>query len=112
MTDSPKTDSPKAGPTAGDTAHSWRIELHGEVDYESAPALTERLDELAAHQAMLVVVDLTQVTFLDSSGIRSLVHGARAIEDGGGRLFVEGASGAVARVLELTDLLRRLSAEG
>jgi anti-sigma B factor antagonist len=106
------TESSKAAPIAGAAAHSWRIDLQGEVDYESAPALTERLDELAANQAMIVIVDLTQVTFLDSSGIRSLVHGARAIEDAGGRLFVEGASGAVARVLELTDLLRRLSDEG
>ena len=90
-------------------ARTWRIELHGDLDLQSAPALSEQLDELAARQALLVIVSLASVTFLDSSGLRALVHGARALEEAGGRLLVEGASGAVARVLELTDLLRRLS---
>jgi anti-sigma B factor antagonist len=90
-------------------ARTWRIELHGDLDLQSAPALSEQLDELAARQAVLVIVSLSNVTFLDSSGLRALVHGARALEEAGGRLLVEGASGAVARVLEVTDLLRRLS---
>jgi anti-sigma B factor antagonist len=93
-------------------ARTWRIDLHGDLELESAPALRDQLEDLAGRQAALVVVDLSRVSFLDSSGLRALVHGARAIEDGGGRLFVEGASGAVTRVLEVTDLLGRLSADG
>ena len=88
---------------------SWRVDLRGDVDMRTAPALSERLEQLASEQPLLVVVDLNDVEFLDSSGIRALVHGARVIEEAGGRLLVEGASGAVARVLELTDLLNRLS---
>ena len=90
-------------------ARTWRIELHGDLDLQSAPALSEQLEGLARDQAVLVIVSLANVTFLDSSGLRALVHGARVLEEAGGRLLVEGASGAVARVLELTDLLRRLS---
>src|SRR4051812_25379338 len=88
---------------------TWRVELHGSIDLETAPALSEELEELASHGAKLVIVDLSDVEFLDSSGLRALVHGARTVEGGGGRLLVEGASGAVERVLELTDVLRRLS---
>jgi anti-anti-sigma factor len=105
------TESPGTSRVDGDSARTWRIDLHGAIDLDTAPALTQQLDDLADHQAILVIVGLSDVTFLDSSGIRALVHGARAIEDAGGRLLVEGASGAVARVLELTDLLRRLSAD-
>jgi anti-sigma B factor antagonist len=90
-------------------ARTWRIELQGDLDLQSAPALSEQLDELAARPAVLVIVSLANVSFLDSSGLRALVHGARGLEEAGGRLLVEGASGAVARVLEVTDLLRRLS---
>jgi anti-sigma B factor antagonist len=96
--------------TDGDTPRTWRIDLNGELDLDTAPALTEQFDELAQNGAVLVIVGLADVTFLDSSGLRALVHGARAIEEAGGRLLVDGASGAVARILELTDLLRRLSA--
>jgi anti-sigma B factor antagonist len=88
---------------------TWRVELHGAIDLETAPALSTQLDDLAKRNALLVIVDLTDVTFLDSSGMRALVHGARELEDAGGRILVQGASGAVERVLELTDVLRRLS---
>jgi anti-anti-sigma factor len=91
------------------STRTWRIDLQGELDMQSAPALSAQLEELASEQALLVIVSLEHVSFLDSSGLRALVHGARALEDAGGRLLVENASGAVARVLELTDLLRRLS---
>ena len=103
---------PRSARTEADASHTWRVDLHGDIDMNTAPALSERLEDLARHQAVLVIVDLEDVEFLDSSGLRALVHGARAIEDTGGRLLVEGASGAVARVLELTDLLQRLSAGG
>jgi anti-anti-sigma factor len=99
-----------AARTDGEKPRTWRIDLNGELDLETAPALTEQLDDLARNGAALVIVGLADVTFLDSSGLRALVHGARAIEEAGGRLLVDGASGAVARILELTDLLRRLSA--
>ena len=89
--------------------HTWRVELHGAIDLETAPALSTQLDDLAGRDALLVIVDLSDVTFLDSSGMRALIHGARVLEDAGGRLLVQGASGAVERVLELTDVLRRLS---
>jgi anti-sigma B factor antagonist len=99
-----------AARTDGDAPRTWRIELHGELDLDTAPELTEQLDAVTNRGAVLVIVDLGDVTFLDSSGLRALVNGARTIEESGGRLLIEGASGAVARVLELTDLLRRLAA--
>jgi anti-sigma B factor antagonist len=99
----------EGSPVEESVARSWRIDLHGDLDVETAPKLREELDSFARQEAMLVIVDLADVAFLDSSGLRALVHGARTIEDAGGRLLVEGASGAVARVLELTDLLGRLS---
>jgi anti-sigma B factor antagonist len=103
--------SERPGPTrVDDASRTWRLDLHGDIDLATAPALSDRLGDLAHDQAVLVIVNLADVEFLDSSGLRALVYGARAIEDAGGRLLVEGASGAVARVLELTNLLERLSA--
>jgi anti-sigma B factor antagonist len=104
MTDGPGTARPD-----DDKIGTWRIDLQGDIDFATAPALSRQLEELAGGNPVLVIVELGNVSFLDSSGLRALVHGARAIEQAGGRLLVEGASGAVARVLELTDLLQRLS---
>ena len=88
---------------------SWRLVVRGELDAASAPDLQAQLDELVEQHAQLVIVDLAEITFLDSSGLRALVHGARALEKHGGRLLVENASGAVERILELTGLLEELS---
>jgi anti-sigma B factor antagonist len=97
-----------SGATEG-VPESWRLALRGELDANSAPELQTQLDELIDHHAQIVIVDLADVTFLDSSGLRTLVHGARALEDQGGRLLVENASAAAKRILELTGLLEALT---
>jgi anti-anti-sigma factor len=84
------------------------VALTGECDLEGRDAMTAAL-LAAVENARTVRVDLAGVTFLDSSGVHSLVVAHRAAEQAGGRLFVAGAEGAVARVLEVTgvaDLLR------
>ncbi|MET0727527.1 MAG: STAS domain-containing protein [Acidimicrobiales bacterium] len=52
-----------------------------------------------------LVVDLSQVTFLDSTGIRELIVTERALEHRGSRLVVRGAQGVVRRCLEVTGVL-------
>ena len=87
----------------------WRIELRGDVDVATAPELQAQILDRVEQGARLVIVDLGAVTFLDSSGLRALVHGAQALEAVDGRLLVENATGAVARVLELTNLIEKLT---
>jgi anti-anti-sigma factor len=92
------------GPSTG-----WRLEPRGDVDFATAPELQAQIVDLIERGARLVVIDLGAVTFLDSSGLRALVHGAQALEAVDGRLLVENATGAVARVLELTELIEKLT---
>lgn len=57
----------------------------------------------------MVVVDLSGLTFLDSSGIHALVMAHQAALREGGKLYAVGAVGVVADLLDLTgvaDLLR------
>jgi stage II sporulation protein AA (anti-sigma F factor antagonist) len=51
-----------------------------------------------------LVIDLSAVTFLDSSGIRVLVHAYQALNEAGGSLRVRGATGVVRRALEIVGL--------
>jgi stage II sporulation protein AA (anti-sigma F factor antagonist) len=51
-----------------------------------------------------VVVDLSEVTFLDPTGLNELVHASRVLSRlGGGKLTLRGARGPVARLLDVTD---------
>jgi anti-anti-sigma factor len=87
---------------------SWRVLGRGELDVATASRLEAALEPLVDSRASLVVLDLTEVSFLDSSGLRTIVRAATSLEDGGGRLVIDGVSPAVSRVLEVTGLLERL----
>jgi anti-sigma B factor antagonist len=77
------------------------IAVAGEVDMVTAPQLVECLQE---HPATNVVVDLSQVTFLDSSGITALVHGYNELRKTGHTLRTTNEHEVVLRVLEITGL--------
>ncbi len=65
------------------------LDVAGEVDVYSAPTLRERLAELLEATEPDVIVNLTEVTFLDSTGIGTLVAALnRAVALGGTLLLV------------------------
>jgi anti-sigma B factor antagonist len=62
------------------------VAVSGEVDVYSAPALKERLTELLQSGVNTVVVDLSGVGFLDSTGLGALVEARSATTEAGGSL--------------------------
>lgn len=84
------------------------VALAGECDLASRDAVTAELLAAVA-RADIVVVDLADLEFLDSSGVHALVTAHHAALGRGGRLYVANARGEVAQVLDLTgvgELLR------
>ncbi|GLP65143.1 anti-sigma factor antagonist [Streptomyces sp. TUS-ST3] len=78
--------------------------LDGEIDHQSVGGLTRALaagDAAAAHR---VVVDLSKVTFMDSSGVNSLIAAFQDARAAGGWLRLVVVRGAVLRTLELVGL--------
>lgn len=76
------------------------VRLKGEVDISSAHLLTSQFSSLAMNTPSTVVLDATEVTFMDSTGLHALVEGKRALHDNGSRIFLV-PSRQVRRVLEL-----------
>lgn len=82
---------------------------HGELDAFTAPRLGEQLDDLIQHdRATRVVVDLTDVTFLDSTALGTLVGAVRQAREQGGTLRIVTPTSPAARIFELTGLDRAL----
>lgn len=83
-----------------------RLRLAGELDGENTAAvmsaLTAALDD---PDAVHVEFDIHDLTFLDSTGIRTLLGCRSAAERAGRRFRLVGPSPAVRQVLEITDLL-------
>jgi anti-sigma B factor antagonist len=85
------------------------IEIAGEIDMATAPEVTRAID--AGHDdAQRVVIDLSEVTFLDSSALNALVHCQRdlATKDIAFRI-VSPSDRAVRNVFEITHLTEPLS---
>lgn len=80
-----------------------RIVVRGELDMSVAPGLTEAITG-ASGTGVTVLLDLSGVTFLDSSAIGALVASGREVADAGGRLQIGPRSDIVTRVLEITGL--------
>jgi anti-sigma B factor antagonist len=80
----------------------WLVELAGEHDLSTAPRLREELDHAVAEGGS-VVVDLAEVTFVDSSVIGVLVnaHLGAGNDDGRRVVVVVPAHATARRVLDL-----------
>jgi len=76
----------------------------GEIDLASAGLVDVQLDELWASGWTDVVVDLREVTFLDSSGLHVLLAHHRRAAEYGARFSIIDGGGPVGRVLALTGM--------
>lgn len=84
------------------------VEVTGEIDVTSAPALRDRLLGLLNRGADSLVVDLRGVTFVDSTGVGSLLRVFHRATLLGGAVHFVADQPAVLRVLEAMQLVRRL----
>jgi anti-sigma B factor antagonist len=84
------------------------VGVNGELDVASAPMLRDSLLALLNRGAESLVVDLRGVTFIDSTGVGSLlrIHHRQSLL--GGRVHFVADQPAVLRVLDLMQLTRRL----
>lgn len=80
------------------------VGVRGELDLASAGELRSRLEQLAESRPERLVVDLSEASFVDSSGLGAIAGGLRAQRRHGGGLEVVGAPSHVRRVFEISGL--------
>lgn len=80
------------------------VTVAGEVDLETASQLGDHALHALRDGATHLVLDLTGVTFMDSTGLKVLISIQRRAELAGGTLAVAGPSRSVRRLLALTGL--------
>ncbi|HET9094310.1 MAG TPA: STAS domain-containing protein [Solirubrobacteraceae bacterium] len=90
-----------------DHAETSRLRVWGELDMASVPPLQDRLLALVG-AGRTVELDLSGLTFMDSSGLNLLIAVARAAAENGGALAVAAVSPEVRRVLDLSGVAERL----
>ena len=80
------------------------LELSGELDYHSSPELREKLNELATKQASKIIVNLSGVDYMDSSGIATFVEAFQKTKRYQGRLILAELTPTVRGVFEIAKL--------
>ena len=79
--------------------------LEGEIDHHSARYFRDSVDErVASLGPKLLVLDFSGITFMDSSGVGLVMGRYRTMQQQGGELRVQGAKGAIRRILLLSGL--------
>ncbi len=87
------------------------LHLDGELDPHTAPVLQEAIDAWSAKGTPRIFLDLRQLRFIDSSGLRVVIGAHRQLSEAGAELVLINVSPTAARLLEITGLSSHLSIE-
>jgi anti-sigma B factor antagonist len=83
---------------------SVRLRLDGEVDASTAHIVEDAMSPALDPRCTRLVVDLTDVSFMDSSGLRVLVVARNALDDRGAEMVIAGANDQLGRLFEISGL--------
>ena len=78
--------------------------VDGQVDMHTSPELRQQLRGALNNKASPVIVDLTAVSFIDSSGLATLIEALHGVGKYGGKLRLVGLSPPVMNLFRLSNL--------
>ncbi len=87
-----------------DIGNAFLVHVSGEVDMSNSPTVRETLIDLTEQKVRAIVVNLEKVTYMDSSGIATLVEGLQEANSYGGKFRLASLSPKVMQVFELARL--------
>ena len=87
--------------------------LNGRVTIDSSPALRDRLlARLRGQATTAVIFDLTEVPYIDSSGIATLIEGLKIAHNRRITFCLQGLQGRLLHLFEVTGVLTLFKANG
>lgn len=83
------------------------LDVSGNIDMSNSPEVRKvLLHELREKGVSRVVLNLSRVDYIDSSGVASLVEGLKASRESGSRFLLFGLSDSAREVLKISRLLK------
>ena len=84
------------------------LTVEGELDIATAPRMIGVLNEAIAEMSAPLVVDLTDVVFMDSTGLALLMNARRRVVRLGQGFAIVCPGGPISRVFEIADMVESL----
>ena len=88
------------------TPHETKLSVRGSLDINTAAQLGEEIDRVLASKPAHVVVDLSGLDLIDSSGVAALVKLYKGVRSGGGTIVIGGARDQPLAIFKLLQLNR------
>lgn len=89
--------------TADDGTHVF--DLEGSLDIATSPTVRAALVDAAERGEHRLIVDLSRVDFIDSTGLGALIGSQRRAKESGGEVRLVAREGQILRLLRITGLL-------
>ncbi len=80
------------------------VPLEGEIDLNETPQVMSVLDPLIAQRQPLIHVDLSRVSYIDSSGLATFIDAMQRVQAYGGEFALVALRDSVRRILEIARL--------
>jgi anti-sigma B factor antagonist len=80
------------------------LPLEGEIDLHVSPRVAASLGAIIEQKPQRLVVDLSAVSYIDSSGLAVLIEGMQNVEAYGGKLVLAGLQEKVRPIFEMARL--------
>lgn len=88
-----------------DGGRAIRLRAVGEIDMATVPSFDEALSAALDEEPESLMIDLSEVTFMDSSGLNALVRARNAMDDTNVEMVISGMSEQVRRLFEVSGLM-------
>lgn len=88
-----------------DDGRTHLFALHGDLDVATSPALRAALMDAASGEQQNIIVDLSHLAFLDSTGLGALIGANKRAKEGAGEVRLVAQEGQILRLLRITGLL-------
>lgn len=92
------------------TEHTLIVRLQGELDHHTAEKVKSHLEEqIAMNTFMHLLINLSELTFMDSSGLGVLIGRYKQIMERGGQMVVSDVHPSIYRIFEMSGLFKIIS---
>ena len=80
------------------------VPLKGEIDLHVSPTVTAALNDVIDKKPERLVVDLSDVSYIDSAGLAALIQAMQKVEGYGGKFMLAGLQETVRSIFEISRL--------
>ena len=90
--------------TSADVSSVIVLRLQGELDIHFAPRLEEEIRDHLSAGRVLIVLDLSEVSYVDSTGLGVMIGALKNLQAAGGGLALAAPTTRIVRILQVTGL--------